>query len=384
MGLNMQGQSKWRLFLRLLLVVFLAVNLVLGSLVLVNYEEIARLLKVTTLIKTKALEPADSAAMFEGVLRGIVGSLDDPYSNYLSAKEYEDLIIHVQGSFGGLGILVGVRDNQLTVGAPPFKGTPAERAGLQVGDVIVQIDERRTEGMDLDTAIALMRGEPGTEIRLCIERKGENALIEKTLVREIINIPSVESQVLEQDKRIGYVRLYSFSGNTAQELNESLNNLLDQKVKGLIVDLRNNGGGDFSVCLEVVNHFVPRGPVVRVIGRDNQEDIYEADGGNLGLPLVVLVNDMTASASEIVAGAIKDTNSGTLVGTRTYGKGLVQGIYPLSGGGGVKLTTHKYLTPSGHDINQKGIEPNVVVDMPPNSQQDSQLAKGIEIIQTQL
>jgi carboxyl-terminal processing protease len=359
-------------------------NLSLGALVITHYHEIGRLLKVTALIKSNALHPATTEGMFEGALRGIVGSLNDPYSNYLDINEYKDLVIHIQGSFGGLGILVGIRDDRLTVGSPPFKETPAEKAGIRSRDVIVQIDERKTDGMDLETAIALMRGQPGTQVHLILERVGEQNPIEVTLTRDIINIPSVESKILESDNRIGYLHLYSFSGNTSRDFNASLEDLLRQGIKALVLDLRYNGGGDFGVSLEIANHFVPKGPVVRVLGRDNKEDIYEADGGNLGIPLVVLVNDMSASASEIVAGAIKDTGAGILLGTKTYGKGLVQAVYPLAGGAGVKLTTHKYLTPNGHDINQKGIEPDILVDMPQDSQQDLQLEKAVEVIRDKI
>jgi carboxyl-terminal processing protease len=356
----------------------------LGVFVYANYPEINRLFKITGLIKTKALEPATIAEMYEGSLRGIVNSLQDPYSNYLSASEYADLVIHIQGSFGGLGIVVGLRDNRLTVGAPPFKGTPAEKADIRTGDVIIEIDGRKTDGIDLDTAIALMRGQPGTQVQLRVERTGEPQPLEKILTRDIINIPSVESKLIENDERIGYLRLYNFSGNSSREFNEALDNLMAQGIKALVFDLRNNGGGDFGVSLEIAEHFVPKGPIVRVVGRDQQEDIYEADGNILGIPLAVLVNDMSASASEIVAGAIKDTGSGIIIGTKTYGKGLVQAVYPLNGGAGLKLTTHKYLTPNGNDINQKGIEPDVAVDMPLDSQQDVQLAKAVEVLQTKI
>ena len=379
-----KGRNVWRLAGKVILLFLLAVNITLGVLVITNYHEIGQLLKVTTLMKTNALQPATTTEMFEGSLRGIVGSLKDPYSNYLGASEYQDLVIHIQGSFGGLGIVVGMRDDRLTVGAPPFKGTPAEKADIRTGDVIVQIDDRNTEGMDLETAIALMRGQPGTQVRLSIERAGENNSIEVTLIRDIINIPSVESKVIEKDKRIGYIRLYSFSGNSGREFSQALDDLMAQGIKALVFDLRYNGGGDFGVSLEVANHFVPKGPVVRVIGRDNKEDIYEADGNNLGVPLVVLVNDMSASASEIVAGAIKDTGSGILLGTKTYGKGLVQAVYPLTGGAGLKLTTHKYLTPNGNDINQKGIEPEIVVEMPTDSKQDLQLEKALEVLKSKI
>ena len=380
----MSSRKHGRQTIALILVLSLSLNLLLGIWVVTNYAEVNRLIKVVSLIKTRSLEPATSAQMLEGVIRGVVASLNDPYSTYLGVREYEDLMIHIQGSFGGLGVLVGIRDNRLTVGAPPFKDTPAERAGLRSGDIIVQIDERKTDGMDIDTAIALMRGEPGTKVRLSIERAGQEELLEVTLTREIINLPSVQSRILEEDPRIGYVRLVNFSASTAEDLNDSLEELQHQKIKGVVLDLRNNGGGDFEICLEVARRFVPQGPVVRVIGRNNQEEIFEAEGGFLGLPLVVLVNDLTASASEIVAGAIKDRATGTLVGTRTFGKGRVQAVFPLTAGTGVKLTTHKYLTPGGHDIDQKGIAPDIEVKMSPDSPKDLQLQKAIEVLKFQI
>lgn len=379
MGLNLR-----RKIITLIILVFLTFNFVLGIWVVINYQELAKLAQVITLIKKEALQPVTTTELFEGALDGIVGSLNDPYSNYLNEKEFDDLMIQIQGSFGGLGVLVGMRDNQLTIGAPPFSGTPAAKAGLKLGDVIVRIDGQETDDMDLDTAVKLMRGEPGTQVCLGIKRKGYKEVIEVKLAREIINLPSVQSMVLEEDARIGYIRLISFNEGTSGELHEHLNDLLDQGIKALILDLRNNSGGEFRACLEVADNFVPEGPIVYVVGRDNTEDVYEADGDFLGLPLVVLINDMSASASEIVAGAIKDTGAGVLVGTTTFGKGLVQAVFPLDDSTGVKLTTHKYLTANGNDINQKGIEPDITVEMPFGSERDIQLDKAIEVLKPKI
>ncbi|MDH7479049.1 MAG: S41 family peptidase [Syntrophomonadaceae bacterium] len=347
-------------------------------------HQLSRIYQVIHYLKTESLYPVDNNSLVEGALRGIVKSTQDPYSAYLTPEEYNELNVRIRGSFGGLGIVIGKREGSLLILAPPYPGTPAEKAGLKQGDIISYIDDRDTQEMDADTAATLMRGEPGSRVVLKIKRNGYQDLIEVPIIRETINIPTVQSRILDQDPRIGYISLSSFSLNTGADLHKELAKVIGPGVKGLILDLRNNPGGELGAAIEVAAHFVPKGPVVRIVDRTGKEEVHGADGRQtVNLPLVVLVNEMSASASEIVAGAIKDRKAGILVGSKTYGKGLVQVIYPLKDGAGLKLTTSKYLTPEGNDIDQKGITPDIVVEQPAVSQQDLQLAKAVSVLQSQ-
>jgi carboxyl-terminal processing protease len=346
-----------------------------------NVQQVTELLKLTSLIKLESLEKVTNRQLIEGAMKGMVGSLKDPYSVYMETREYNQLEAHMEGNYGGIGIYVGMREeNRLTV-VSPIKGTPGFRAGLQSGDIIVKIDNVETYDMDLDTAVGMMKGQPGTKVVLAIFREGSHQLLEMEITREVINIPAVEGKILEKHPEIAYIELLTFSNNTSKELAKMLANLeKNNNFKGIILDLRNNPGGSLQAAVEVAEFFVPPGPIVHIADSRNTETI-SAHGGYLNKPLVVLVNKGSASASEILAGAIKDREVGTLVGTTTFGKGLVQSVYQLSGGA-LKLTTAKYLTPEKHDINKKGIEPHVEVEQEKDTAKDVQLEKAIEILKT--
>lgn len=371
---------------KLLSVVIIISLLVTGSLtVLVTayYDELGRLAKAALLVRSQGLERVNGSQLIDGATAGVVDSLKDPYSVYMNPKQFQELNIQIRGTFGGIGVFVGQKDqNKLTIMAPPFKGTPAEAAGLKQDDVIIEINGQETKDMDSDTAVSLMRGEPGTEVNLALQR-GEQ-VIRVTIKRQLINIPTVQGRVLEGSPQIAYIQIFQFSTNTDQELNKTLQELSAKGFKAIILDLRNNPGGDFGASIKVAERFVPQGPVVRVVVRNGQEEVYEAAGHELKMPLAVLVNEGSASASEIVSGAIKDRKAGTLVGTKTFGKGLVQTVFPLPGNAGLKLTTAKYLTPSGTDINKKGIEPDVKVEISQKSQQDVQLDQAVKILTGQI
>jgi carboxyl-terminal processing protease len=333
-------------------------------------------------MKLESLEKVPNRQLIEGAMKGMVGSLKDPYSAYMEPREYKQLEAHMEGSYGGIGIYVGMRDeNRLTI-VSPIKGTPGFKAGLKSGDIIVKIDDVETYDMDLDTAVGMMKGQPGTQVMLGIFREGSLQLLEVEITREVINIPAVEGKIMEQQPEIAYIEIFTFSNNTSRDLAHMLANLeQDKNFKGVILDLRNNPGGSLQVAIEVAGFFVPPGPVVHIMDSRGTETI-SADGNYLDKPLVVLVNKGSASASEILAGAIKDREAGILVGTKTFGKGLVQSVYQLPRGGALKLTTAKYLTPNMHDINKKGIEPHVEVEQKKDSDQDIQLEKAIEILKT--
>lgn len=365
---------------RFWLVTFLTALFITGCLVgaavmALGYRQVENLLEVIAIIRSDYLHEVSTRRLVEGAAKGIVGALGDPYSVYLEPETFKHLQEQIRGSFGGLGILVGMKDQRLTV-IKPFPGTPAGRAGVKAGDVIVKIGDRQTQGLDLETAVSLMRGPVGTTVTLTLMRPGSGPLT-LTLEREEITVPTVEGKLLPGG--IGYLTISQFTERTPAEVHQVLGELRAKGMRALILDLRDNPGGELQAAVRVADYFVPPGPVVYVDYRNDKDEVYSANGPRLGLPLVVLVNENSASAAEIVAAAIKETGSGKIVGTRTFGKGVVQSVYPLKNGAGLKLTTARYLTPRKHDINGKGVEPDVKVEQPANGE-DRQLAAAQEIL----
>lgn len=354
-----------------------------------DYKNLGTLTRVISLVNRHYLEPIKMADMVNGAARGIVESLEDPYSVYMPPKMNEELRNQVRGSFGGIGILVGPGEEHLTI-VKPIKDTPAYKAGVKAGDLIFKIDGKDTKGMDLDSAVALMRGPVGTDVAISIYRNSDKKMHDYTLTREIIKVPTVEGKMLP-DTNIAYISIVQFTSNTfaelektLQDLNVPLNDPDKSKAKGIILDLRGNPGGELESAVKIADLFVPSGPIVFIEYRSDSEEVYQADDRYVGLPLLVLVDEYSASASEILAGAIKDTKSGTLIGNKTFGKGVVQSLYELQNNAGLKLTTGKYLTPSRNDINKKGIEPDIKVAQPENATKDMQLDKAIEVMKEKI
>ncbi|NLW23968.1 MAG: PDZ domain-containing protein [Clostridia bacterium] len=379
-------------FLKGLFVVFLVFcvvfTTVLGGLILTDYKGLGQLVQVVALVKANFLWDVEIGQLIEGAITGLVESLGDQYSAYMNAEKFQELQRHIQGSFGGIGIYVGVREGNITVIAP-IEGTPAAKAGIKAGDVIAKINGKATVNMDIDEAVSLMKGEPGTEVKVSIERPGQENPLEFTLVREIINVPTVAGEILPQNPDIAYLRISMFASNTDEALSKELEMLEEKGFKGLIIDLRDNPGGDLQSVVNIAGYFVPAGPIVHIVDNNNNLQTFSAPGNNLEIPLVVLINGGSASASEILAGAIKDTKTGTLIGTNTFGKGIVQSIYFLNEGAGLKLTTAKYLTPNKNDIHEKGIAPDIVVELPeyaPGQEfvEDTQLKKAIEVLEERI
>lgn len=388
-------RRRWRTVLYALLIFCALVTVGIGAAAVAYYPRMEQILRVYTLIRYQALNPVPVDKLLEGAIKGMVEALDDPYSSFLPPQVYRRLEEHVQGSYGGVGLLITIEEKEKRpVVVSPFKGTPAQRAGIKSGDYILAIDQRDTAGMDLETAASLMQGEPGTTVELTVLRPGEKEPRRITLLRETIKIPSVDGQMLAGYPGMGYINLSMFNEQTGRDLGRLLEELRAQGLKGLVLDLRNNPGGSLQAAVEVASYFVPKGPVVYIVDQKRSEAL-EANGKNLKIPLVVLVNQGSASAAEIVAGAIQDTGSGVLVGETTFGKGVVQTIFPLSGGAAVKLTTHKYLTPAKRDIDKTGITPDYQVKLNPQVEQevlahspdperDTQLKKALEILQQQI
>lgn len=363
----------------------------LGFVILTNMDGLGRAVKVVALIKSQSLDDPNFRALMEGATAGMVEALDDPYSAYLEPQLFQDLEGHIKGTYGGVGLLITMDKEQRLTVVSPFKGTPAQRAGIVSGDQILKIDERDASELDLSGAAALMQGEPGTEVMLLLFRAGKPPW-EVTLVREVIEIPTVEGQFLTEHPETVYINISNFNQHTGVELGQTIAELKKEgTIKGAVLDLRSNPGGSLTAAVDVASYFIPEGPVVFIEGKSNSQTLSTTHPHRLEVPLAVLVNKGSASASEIVAGAIKDTNAGFLVGENTFGKGLVQTVFPLNGGAALKLTTAKYLTPGGHDIHKVGIIPDVELTLtpeeemaalahPPDPANDPQLAKALELL----
>lgn len=332
-------------------------------------------------------QPLDPVQLTEGAIEGMLATLDDPNTRYLSPTVEETARQSMEGEVHGIGVLVEMVDGRITI-VSPYEGSPAEEVGLQPGDIIVAADGQDLSEMELEEAAALIRGPAGTNVTLTIERNGEQFDVEVT--RAVVSIPSVSGEMLEDN--VAYVRLNRFANRTKEELEETLQELMAQNPAGLILDLRNNPGGGLDTAVEVANQFLDEGVVLKEQFGSGRERLFESDNEGLAqdIPLVVLVNEGSASASEVLAGAIRDRQRGILIGTTTFGKGTVQTWHPLSNGGGVRITTARWLTPEGTWVDQEGLTPDVVVEQPPLQEplpdappQDKQLQAAIDYLLNQ-
>jgi len=315
-------------------------------------------------IKADYVEKVDDKTLLTHAIRGMLSGLD-PHSSYLDPEQYQELRIGTTGQFGGLGIQVGMEDGFVKVIAP-IDDTPAFRAGMEAGDLIIRLDDKPVKGMTLDGAVKLMRGEPGSDIILTVVRAGVDKPFKVTITRDIIKVKSVKNRMLEPN--FGYVRISNFQSKTGSHLLDAINKLSKEnkgKLKGLILDLRNNPGGVLHAAAEVSDLFLHKGKIVYTEGRiENSYMEFNAKPGDVldGAPLIVLINGGSASASEIVAGALQDHQRGIIVGTKSFGKGSVQTIQELPSGGAVKMTTARYFTPKGRSIQAEGIEPDIKLE----------------------
>jgi carboxyl-terminal processing protease len=325
-------------------------------------EEIRMFADVFDRIKQAYVEPVDDRKLLEDAIRGMLAGLD-PRSAYLEPEAFQNLQIHTSGQFGGLGIEVGQGDGFIRVIAP-IDDTPAQRAGVRAGDLIIKLDDVPVQGMDLNQAVEMMRGEVGTPIRLTIMRDGEEKPFEVEIVRDVIKVTSVRHELLEPG--YGYLRVSQFQTHTGDELVEAIAQMQrDEPLQGLILDLRNNPGGVLQAAVEVSNAFLDSGLIVYTEGRlPNSELRFTANPLTAAgkTPLVVLINAGSASASEIVAGALQDHKRAIIMGTDSFGKGSVQTVLPLGDERAIKLTTARYYTPSGRSIQAQGIKPDVRVE----------------------
>lgn len=388
---------NWKKIAKHVGVVFLIfsvlVTTVVGGIILTNVDNVGRLVHVVQLIRSDYLEKVTTDQLVEGATKGIVEELGDPYSTYMNAKENQELFQMLEGKFGGVGIVLSLKDPKKLVVLRPIKNSPASKAGIQSGDVVSKINNAETAGMDQDKAVGMMRGDPGTKVVLALYRESTNKTYTVSLTRENITVPTVDGEALPGHSDIAYINISQFASDTGTELKDTLDNMNIKKFKGLILDMRYNHGGELNAAVQVASYFVPAGPVVYIVDKQGNVDTKMATGTYLGMPVVVLVNEESASAAEIVAGAIKDEKTATLVGVKTFGKGIVQTIFPLDGGTSVKLTTAKYLTPNKLSIHKIGIEPDVKVELdkgqqatlsPTDTNFDPQLQKALQTLQGKL
>lgn len=374
------NNSIFKRIISIVTIFALVFTILVGSFIALNFREVLRMLEVGLFIKTQYLEEVTTSKLLEGAVRGMVDSLGDPYSVYMDQNEYGEMNRYIHGSIGGIGIYVGLKDKKIIVVAP-IEGTPAYKAGIQRDDVIIKINDRFTSDLNYEEAVSLMRGEPGSAVQISIMREGVSKLMDFTLTREIIDIPTVESKVLDENKDIGYMRIRMFASSTDENVSQQLKELNEQGIKGLIIDLRDNPGGDLESAVNIAKQFVPKGPVVHTVDRGKKVQSYGAENRESFMrPLVVLINGGSASASEVLSGAIKDSQSGILIGEKTFGKGIVQAIFPLGGGDGLKLTTSRYLTPNKVDIHDKGIDPDIEVRISEQDKVDPQLKKAVDTL----
>lgn len=327
-------------------------------------EDIRSLSEVFGKIKENYVEEVTDKTLLENAIRGMLSGLD-PHSTYLDKEAFQELRVGTTGEFGGLGIVVGMEDGFVKV-ISPIDDTPAQRAGIKTGDLIIRLDSKPVKGMSLDEAVKLMRGKPGTTIDLLVVREGEEKPLPFTLTRDKIRVKSVKSRTLEEG--FGYVRISQFQERTAADMRKAISQLKEEskgKLKGMILDLRNNPGGLLDSAVDVSDTFLTEGKIVSVRGRDGaNESTHSATPGDMlkGAPMIVLVNGGSASASEIVSGALQDNKRAIVMGNKTFGKGSVQTVVPLGNNTAIKLTTARYYTPSGRSIQAKGIEPDIALD----------------------
>ncbi|HLS54291.1 MAG TPA: S41 family peptidase [Tissierellaceae bacterium] len=357
------------------------------------YKDYTKVILVESLINEDYLQDVDREQLLEGQLKGMVHALGDPYSQYLTAEEYKDLMEQTSGSFGGIGVIVTPGDDNLITVVSPIEDTPGERAGIRPGDKIIKVDGVEYTGDSMDKAVNVMKGEPDTEVTLTIMRKGKNGqdeMIDLEIVREVIRIVTVKSSII--DDEIGYINLTSFDELTYGDFKKDLKKLQEANVKGLVLDLRNNPGGLLDACADIADEFLGEGVIVYTENKQGERRYYRSKKSHTDIPMVVLVNEGSASASEILAGAIKDHNRGELIGTKTFGKGIVQSIKRLGDGSGLKLTVSEYFTPKGINIHKIGIEPDIVVELPEdietigveNIKEDTQLQKALEVLKNKI
>ena len=383
----MFGKRRWQLAACCLLTAVLTTAAIVGTeAVLLNrltgsVSESVRFLRTMKLLKRNYNGEVDNHQLFDGAIKGMVESVGDPYTVYLNKKDFQQLSEMTVGSFGGIGIVFGKRGNDYVV-ISALEDNPGAKAGIKSGDIITAIDDKSTREMNMEQVANKIRGKYGTTVTLELKDK-EGKLRKVDVVRAEIKNPSVAGQLLANSK-IGYIRIAMFNENTGDDFAKKYAELEKQGMQALVLDLRENPGGILNAGVDVAKMLVPKGPIVSVIDKNGNKYEETSSLEKVKYPLAVLVDHGSASAAEIVAGAIKDTKSGKLFGVKTFGKGSVQSVYRLDNNTAVKITVAKYYTPSGVSIHNVGIEPDVKVELPDDATVDVQLKAAEDYLLQQL
>lgn len=348
------------------------------------------LFQVRDALLTKYDGEIDDNELLEAAIKGMTQSLNDPYTVFMNSDEYQSFTEQSEGHFVGIGAQLGVKDDKVTVVAP-IEGSPAEKAGLKAGDVILKVDGKELEEVNVEKTVAMIKGEQGKPVTLTVSREGSD-YIDITIVRDVVKIISVKGELI--DNNIGYIQIASFDEDVAKDFKEKIVELKNQGMKGMILDLRGNPGGFLNEAVKVASEFIPKGEVITytIDKYDNKQESKSIGGDAEGMPLVILIDGGSASASEVVTGALRDYEVGTTIGTTSFGKGVVQQLIEFKdGNGGLKVTTSKYYTPNGENIHKVGIKPDIEVEIPEELSQkeydrsiDPQFNKGLEVIKEKI
>lgn len=362
-------------------------KVLLGKADVLDKEARSKIGALETLVDTYYKDDVKLDDMKDGLYKGYISGLGDPYSQYFNKEETKKLNESISGEFGGIGaILREDPDTGYVQVVKVYKDSPAETAGIKAEDYIYKVDGKDMGGKDISEVVSHVRGEKGTEVKLTMIRGSEGKEIETTAVRDIIKAETVSSNMMQD--QIGYISITEFDEVTADQYEKALKELEDQGMKGLIVDVRNNPGGNLEIVRQICDQMLPKGTIVSTKDKNGKEEVLTSDGEHqFKKPLVVLVNGMSASASEIFSGAIQDYGTGTLVGEKTFGKGIVQQIFSLKDGSSVKITVSEYFTPKGRSIHGKGIKPDVEIPLEWDENEeipDNQLRKAVEILKEKI
>lgn len=353
----------------------------------VSLSEVQKYNKVKRLLKGEFIENVDDNKLMEGSVRGLAESVDDPYTQYMDKKEYESLEIHTKGSYAGIGVVVGIDPNDnLIMVSEVIENSPAEKSEIFAGDKIVKVDDKEFTGDDFEKAVTAIKGNEGTKVKITIIRKGVNQPLDFDVTRQKVEIKTVKGK--EFSTGIGYIRILQFAENTSEEFDAAFSDLQGKGMNSLVIDLRDNPGGLLDSVVDLGGQILGKKLITYTVNKQGERKNYYSQGTGTDIPIVVLVNERSASASEIFAGVMKDYKRAKLVGVKTYGKGVVQSVIALGDGSALKLTTSKYYTPNGISIHKIGISPDVEVELPDKNtaisklalEEDIQLQKAIEVL----
>jgi len=329
----------------------------------VDQSVVAKFNKVRSILKNEYYENVDENKLLEGAIAGMADSLGDPYTAYYTKEEWKMYSESITGSYVGIGVSISLGEDNLVTIVEPFEGSPAEEAGMKKGDKIIRVDGKDVRGVkDGDAVVNMIRGPENTKVKITVYRPSNGEMLEFDLTRKKIKIANIKSRMLEDN--IGYIRIVKFDSEINRYFNEHLNKLISSGMKALVIDVRDNPGGYYDQVVAICDRLLPEGTIVYTEDKYKRQDVKKSDAKELGMPIAVLINGNSASASEILAGAIKDHKKGTLVGTKTFGKGLVQASSTLDDGSGLKVTIARYFTPSGVCIHGAGIMPDIEIDVP--------------------